>query len=204
MHLPQTALPHITRCVRLGRLSTPLHLRQKCQHLYLAALDSNTECSEHLQADVIEDVRISRFHSFICIEQPLPPTWAAVNRDTFLFVCLLLNYEHAFIQGKHFTFLHRSAVVPVLVYRCFCCFTYSVGKQILIWEERVFCLHYNADFNEKKFRTHFFIEFCLLLYNWDWMLCLPWNVHFIYSFTQVQGQGSSWIRKTSLSPVSIC
>lgn len=43
----------------------------------LSHMDSNAECSEHLQADVIKDVLFSQFPLFICIEQPLPPKWGA-------------------------------------------------------------------------------------------------------------------------------
>lgn len=73
--------------------------------VYLAALDSNTECSELLQAGVIEDVRVSWFRPFICTEQPSPPTWAAVNRTHF---CLFAVESWTCIHtGKAFYFSAR-------------------------------------------------------------------------------------------------
>lgn len=67
-----------------------------------------------------------------------------------------------------------------------------------------FCLQLDVDFYENALWIHFFIELCLPLFNHDWMLCLNQSAHAIHSFRQLQGQGSYWIRKTSLSVILIC
>lgn len=119
-----------------------------------------------------------------------------------IIVCLLLSYKHVRVLGKHFILLHQ--IMPIMV----CC-VFSVVL-LICWEAginmkiNVFCLRLDVDFNAKLFRIFLFIEFCLPFCNHMWMLFAYWHCAFHVLLYAFQGQGNSWIRKTSLSLILIC
>lgn len=73
-------------------------------------MDSNAECLEHLQTDVIKDVLFSQFPLLICVEQPLPLNMrCSQQRSNFVVVvCLLLGSGHVLVLGKCCTLLHLN------------------------------------------------------------------------------------------------